>query len=96
MRLRLPVLDAKDIYLNHCWDSVEENVKWLSHKARIFLQGQKEEIKGFCQSHINTSNIYSCNLILCSFGSAKGTYRTQEASPGGGCTRGPGQEAVHQ
>lgn len=94
MRLPLTVLDAKDIYLNHCWDSVEENVAHT--KPEYSCRGRKKKLRFFA-SHIQIHLIFTPAMsILCSFGSAKGTSRTQGASPGAGCTRGPGQEAVHQ
>lgn len=49
MRLPLTVLDAKDIYLNHCWDSVEENVAHT--KPEYSCRGRKKKLRFFA-SHI--------------------------------------------
>ena len=93
MRLPLTVLDA-NISLNHYWDSVEE---YIAHtKPEYSYRGRKKKLS-FLASHIWIHPTFIPAMsILCSFGSAKGTYKAQEASPGAGCTRDPRQEAVHQ
>lgn len=48
MRLPLTVLDAKDIYLNHFGDSVEENVHT---KPEYSYRGRKKKVRFFA-SHI--------------------------------------------
>lgn len=74
MRLPLTVLDAKDIYLKHCWDSVEENV--VHTKPEYSYRGRKKKVRFFA-SHIEIHAIFTPPMsILCSLGSAKGTYRS--------------------